>query len=249
MDLFIDFTAIEQNDIGKTKNKNSKKYDIAYDNKTCLYYKSHRVKKTDPITFEELNDNNAFKFSSMWNPYTSTRTSDDPFGPLYINPINLLHHIYLSKLNGLWNESCDDENGFFEGYYGSGVGAGEDFEIIGRGIYPERYLFRLPIIDCYLKPDHSMSVITMGPRLTDREIIAIDQLIVKHWSHHKLYNKIYKKIGSLHRLKRYYDIAISTRSTKMDLNGLDFGKKEDILKRPDPDAYLNRQAVNAIRNM
>ena len=52
----------------------------------------------------------------------------------------------------LWhNETDEGENGgFWQGYYGNAVGAGEKFLVPGRGIHPEWYLFRLPIIDCYL---------------------------------------------------------------------------------------------------
>src|SRR5437764_8441148 len=134
MELFVDFSSIEQTGIGEKKTNPNKKYLDEYDDTTCLYYKSHRIKKTDPITFCELTKVNAFAFSNMWDPLTGCRKNDDPFGPLYFNPMNLLQHIYYSRLKSLWIEESDEEAGLYEGYYGEGVGAGEDFEIIGRGI-------------------------------------------------------------------------------------------------------------------
>ena len=249
MNLFVDYSSVTQTGIGEKSVPVIKKYNNDYDNTTCLYYKSHRIKKTDPITFDELTNNNAFKFANMWDPYTGKRSSDDPFGPLYFHPINLLQHIYQNRLKGLWIEESDEENGFYEGYYGEGVGAGEDFAIIGRGIYPERHIFRLPVPNCYLKKTHRMSLITMGPILTNREICEIDRLLTKYWSQHKFYTKIYKKIGSLYKLKCYYDIAISKSPLSMDLSGVDIGKKEDILKQSNPNMYLNRLAVEALKKM
>jgi hypothetical protein len=55
------------------------------------------------------------------------------------------------------------------------VGSGENINIIGRGECPEKYLFRLPIIDCYLEKDYNKSIITMGPKLTIEEITALSQ--------------------------------------------------------------------------
>ena len=92
-------------------------------------------------------------------------------------------------MNGLW---IPPENGY-EGYYGDLVGAGEDIMIQCRGTYPERYLFRLPISNCYLKKNQKLSIITMGPKLTEREICLLDRLLNKYWTHHHIYNEFYKK--------------------------------------------------------
>ena len=249
MDLFVDFSSIEQKGVGDRKEDPLKKYMSQYDSTTCLYYKSHRVKKTDPITFDELKEESAFKFPYVWDPYTGTRMGVDPMGPLYFHPMNLLLHIYQTRLKSLWVEESDETDGLYEGYFGEGVGQGEDFEIVGRGIYPERYVFRIPIQNCYLKKTHKMTLVTMGPKLTDREICELDRLINRHWSHHRLYNKIYKKIGSLYRLKCYYEIAISKSPLSMDLSGVELGLRDEIMKQEDPGMYLNRIAVEAIKNM
>ena len=264
MDLFIDFSLVEQKGIGDKKEDPLKNYLSKYDDTTCVYYKSHRIKKTDPITFDELNDEIAFKFPYVWDPYTGLRLGEDPSGPLYFHPMNLLNHIYQSRLKTLWVEASDENNGFYEGYFGEGVGQGEDFEIVGRGIYPERYVFRIPIQNCYLKKNHKMTLVTMGPKLTDCEIHELDRLIIKHWSRHRLYNRIYKKIGSLYKLKCYYEIAISRSPLTMDMSGMDMSgmdmsgmdmsgmqlkSKDTVIKERELNMYLNRMAVESIKKM
>ncbi len=249
MDMLVDFSDIKQTNVNTTKIKNNNKYKYDYDKTTCLYYKAHRIKKTDPITFEELKDENSFKFPSIWDPYTGIRMEDDPWGPLYFNPVNILQYIYCSKLKGLWVNESDETGGFYEGYYGENVSTGEDLEIVGRGIYPEKHIFRLPVSNCYLKKNHSMSLITMGPLLTNKEICEIDRLLVKYWYHDKVFKKIYNRIGSLYKLKCYYEVAISKKPTLLDLSHIDLGKKKDIDEQSDPDLYLNKMAVEAIKRM
>ncbi len=249
MDIIVNFTEILQPHIGVRVQSNTKIYQSEYDDVTTLYYKAHRIQKTDPITLEELNDNNAFKFSAMWDPYTGTRTTTDSWGPLYFNPINILNNIYCQKLKGLWVDQSEEAEGVYEGYYGENLGSGEDLEIVGRGIYPERHIFRLPIADCYLKPSHSLSLITMGPKLTNKEIREIDRLLITHWSHDKIFKKIYKKIGSLYRLKCLYDIAICKNPSKFDISNIDLRGKQYAPDQEDPDSYLNRTAVEAIKCM
>lgn len=244
MNLLLDYSLIEQKGLGEPKIDPRKQYNDRYNDTTTIYYKSHRVKRTDPITFEPLRTDLSFKFALMWDPNTGNRLENDPFGPLLFHPMNLLQHFYYSRLNGLWNEPKDG----YEGYYGDAVGSGEDITL-SRGIYPERYLFRLPIMDCYLKKGHNMNVTTMGPKLTEREVCQLDRLINKHWSNHTLYESIYKKIGSLFKLKCYYDVAISKDPINTDLSGLELGNREYILKQVDPNLCLNRIAVEAIKNM
>ena len=273
MNMFVDYSDVKQTNIGIkpiqiTSNEHSK-YSEDFDDTTCSYYKSHRLKKTDPITYEKLTDENAFKFPYMWNPYTGARSDKlDPYGPLYFNPINLLLNIYHSRLKTLWlvmggedddNNGDNNDNGdgeeneenereIFEGY-GEGVGAGEDFEIIGRGIYPEQHIFRLPVPDCYLKKGHRMSLITMGPVLNSREICELDRLIKKYWTHRKEFNTIYHSIGSIYTLKCYYDIAIAKNPSSMDLSCVEIGNKNRVMEQDNPDTYLNRTAVDALRRM
>lgn len=249
MDLLVDYSNIEQNNI-ESKKKTKNKYLTQYDETTCLYYKSHRIKKTDPITYDELTDDNSFKYEYMWDPYTGNIKDKDPYGPIYFNPINLLCHIYYSRLNGLWIGQSKEINGIYEGYYGESVGAGDNFEVIGRGIYPERYLFRLPISNCYLKPQHNMSLVTMGPKLTDDDIHDIDRLLTKKWSHDPIYKSIYKRVGSLFKLKCYYEFAISKNPSMIQTTLFDKTKK---LKKHyitnNKNADLNRIAVEFLKDM
>lgn len=244
--LLVDFTKVEQNDVeDKISNDPKNKYLRDYDESTTIHYRSHRANKTDPITHEDLKEDSCFKFEFMWDPYTGNRLNKDPYGPLYLNPINLLRHFYQNRLNKLW---MDGEDGF-EGTFSDGAGSGENIEIPSRGIYPECYLFRLPIPDCYLKKEHSMSLITMGPILTNREICELDRLIKKFWSADRFFHRIYKKIGSLYRLKCHYDIALAKNPIDSDLSGVDIGSRDEATKQDNPNLYLNFKAIEVIRDM
>ncbi|VBB18357.1 hypothetical protein YASMINEVIRUS_820 [Yasminevirus sp. GU-2018] len=245
MDLILDFSSTEQKGVGEKKVDPKKKYEQDFDDTTFVQYRAYRIKRTDPMTFVELNEKTSFKFYEMWNPYTGERGEKDPFGPLCFHPINLLQYFYDSRLRGLWI----DNNDGYEGFFGDAVGAGEDCEVPCRGIYPERYLFRLPVIDCYLKKGHKLSLVTMGPVLTDSEVCQIDRLLTKHWSHDRTFIKLYKKIGSLFKLKHYYDVAISKNPLEMDMSGLELGKREDALKQENPKMFINRTAVEVLKRM
>jgi hypothetical protein len=78
------------------------------------------------------------------------------------------------------------------------LGCGKEM-IINQRPCPEKYLYRLPIIDCYLKKTHNHSVITMGPILTNEEIDKIDLLTTEYR----------KGRPTLKILKEYYDEAIN----------------------------------------
>lgn len=239
----IDYSNVDQPNIGLSSLFYEKrKYMNLYDDTTTNYYRAHRMQKTDPITFEYLDEKTAFKFPYMWNPLTGERLGNDPYGPLYFNPLTLLRHFYESRLNTLWIKPTDG----FQGYYGDGVGAGEDLEIPSRGIYPERYVFRIPIQDCYLKKDHNRSIVTMGPKLTDREICELDRLIKKYWNTNQQFALLYEKIGSLFKMKHYYTVAISKNPNDIDLSGLDLNNKfKNIHKSSD----LNRIAIEYLKEM
>jgi len=162
----------------------------------------------DPIIQIELDDDCAFKFDYMWDPYTGQRTEKDPFGPLYFDPDSLIHYYYINRLKNLWTEPVDENGGYYEGYYDMLVGSGDNINIIGRGECPEKYLFRIPIIDCYLEKDYNKSIITMGPKLTDNEVMMIDELAKKSPNNYKLMFK--KNRPSLYEMKKLYDQAISS---------------------------------------
>lgn len=239
----IDYSNTEQSNVSiNNVICEKRKYMDLYDDTTINYYRAHRMQKTDPITFEYLDDKTAFKFPYTWNPLTGERLGIDPYGPLYFNPLTLLRHFYESRLNTLWIKPNDG----YQGYYGDGVGAGEDLEIPSRGIYPERYVFRIPIQDCYLKKNHNHSIVTMGPKLTDREICEIDRLIRKHWHDSRHFAPMYERIGSLFKMKHYYTVAIAKNPNDIDLSGLDLNNK---FKATQNSNNLNRIAIEYLKEM
>jgi len=172
-----------------------------YDNTTIETYRIKRIFKIDPITDIEVPDNLAFKFSYMWDPYTGIRGSIDIIGPLYFNAINLYDYYFANRCNGLWNPPTNE----YQGFYGDLIGTGRNIKINSRGSNPEKYLFRIPIIDCYLSPNHNFSFVTMGSELIDTEIGQIDELVLKF--HPK---KSYNNFTPLTQLKYYYDRALDS---------------------------------------
>jgi hypothetical protein len=182
-------------------------YKSDFEERTTEYYKTLRFRKMDPISNIDLNENNSFKFPYMWDPYTGERKEKDPYGPLYFDPDALIHYYYLNRLKNLWNEPVDENGGFYEGYYDMLVGIGDNINIVARGECPEKYLFRIPIIDCYLEKDYNKSFITMGPILSDEEAKLIDEIAKKNNNNYKLMFK--KNRPSIYDMKKQYDIAIS----------------------------------------
>lgn len=242
MNLLVDFSSIYLNNIKINDSKSE--YSIDYDDLTTKYYKSHRIQKTDPITFEELKDSYCFSYYNIWNPYTGSILINDPFGPLCFNPETIISHLYYSRLNNLWVELSDEKDALYSGYYGDCVGIGEDFEIINKGNCPEKYIFRLPITNCYLKKNHNMNTITIGPKLTDDDIYKLDCIMSLYYKK----NIIYKKIGSVLNLKKYYDIAISKIPDKLDFTGLNIDI-QSARRYDNPNDYINRCAVDILRIM
>lgn len=171
-------------------------------------YLEFRKTMIDPLLRIQLplNDhspNDLFKFKYMWNPYSGERLGPDPNGPLYFDPDTLVYFFYLNRLNYLW---CQTEDGA-DGYYGDAVGNGPDFLVKSRGYHPDWYLFRLPIPDGYLHPEHCNQSVTMGPVLTDNEIREIDKLAKRYKNNY--YNLHMKHRPSLIKMKKYYDQAIN----------------------------------------
>lgn len=201
----IDFSCITKDSsdnvisINNVDNDNSES--IIYDKTTNETYRIKRLFKIDPLTDLEVPDNLAFKFSQAWNPYTGFRESDDIIGPLYFNAIILYDYYFASRYKGLWYPPQDQ----YQGYYGDLAGTGKNIEITSRGSNPERYLFRLPIIDSYLPHNHNYSSMTMGPELNENEISQIDSIVCQ--SHPK---KSYSNFTSLTELKFYYDRALES---------------------------------------
>ena len=171
-----------------------------YDKTTNETYRIKRLFKIDPITDNEISKELMFEFKHKWNPYSGIRGELDDIGPLCFNALSLYDYYYMNRYKGLWTPPQDG----FQGMYGDMVGSSKNGLVKSRGVHPEKYLYRLPIIDCYLPPSHSLSIVTMGPELTEEEISQIDSIVLKY--HPKKYNS---KFASLTMLKYYYDCALN----------------------------------------
>ena len=215
---FTDFNLVtfgSQDDGKKTKkkktNNKSNLYEQDFAHDTLEYYKAMLVRKMDPITMQEIDPKTAFEFKYMWDPYTGERTVTDPYGSLWFDPNILIKFFHTNRLNELWVEPKDETDGYYQGYYADALGRGSNMYIQSRGFHPERYLFRLPIVNCYLTKDHNESIITMGPVLTNEEITKIDDLAAQTGD---LYKQMYRvQRPNLALIKYYYDEAISMTPT------------------------------------
>jgi hypothetical protein len=165
-----------------------------YDETTTEQYRTLRLYKFDPIMNEPIPRDLMFEFKYKWDPFTGQRKAIDKMGSLYFNAWNLYQYYYSNRSNGLWCPPVQQ----FQGYYGDLLGCGKDMMINARPC-PEKYLYKLPIIDCYLKKSHNHSIITMGPTLTNEEIDILDVLTCTHR----------KNKPSLKILKEYYDQALN----------------------------------------
>ena len=198
------FDSIDFNSLNDTDNdnyletSNIKKKDV-FDETTVETYRIKRLYKIDPILDTEIPKELMFEFKFKWNPYNGIRDGLDTVGPLCFNALNLYDYYFTNRYKGLWTPPQDG----YQGMYGDMVGCGKNCCVKSRGQYPEKYLFRLPIIDCYLPPSHKLSIITMGPELTEDEINQIDSIVLKF--HPKKSNS---KFTSLKKLKYYYDCAL-----------------------------------------
>lgn len=184
-----------------------RKFEIKYNDDTREFYRVLRSRQMCPITHSEMDPKYAFIFKEKWDPYTGERLGDDPDGALYFDPDSLIKTFYTNRLRRLWNKQTNEQGGIYQGYYDDGVGAGEDFYVAGRGNYPEWYIFRLPILDCYLTDDHNHQVITMGPKLTNDEIEEIEEKAnLRPNNYKKLFGK---QRPPLRLIKQLYDKAIA----------------------------------------
>lgn len=251
-DIRVDFSTVDSNNSFINYNQSfatTSKYNTDYNKFMRENVRVMRSLHLDPFTAHEVPDQLVFQFSKMWDPYTGIRTNDDPYGALWFNVATLTYHFWLNRYTHLWVRESDEHDGYYEGYYDDGVGAGDQFYITGRGEHPEWYLFRLPLPNYYLTDDHNEQIITMGPRLTDSEIININtKLHSKHGIN--IYNRLfYRNPPNLVQLKQLYDMAIS-KTPNLTIFG-------NVLSCDNPspeqinDAYniINRIAVDKIKNM
>jgi len=240
---FTDIKQIPKNDkIDTLYIKNNRP--IVYEKRTMEFYRICRKLHIDPITGAELDINNCFKFEYEWDPFTGEKLAKDPYGPLCFDPDHLIKYFYENRLNHLWVDPSDEgEDGYYQGYYSEAIGCGEKFIIPGRGHFPQWELFRLPIIDCYLEPEHNNQVITFGPKITPEEIVQIENLANKNKNN---YRKIFNRTRpSLTFIKKFYDMAISKTP---DIEGMDISELGPEELR---DIYngRNRHAVDKLKAM
>lgn len=222
----------------KRKKKNKKKKDkykdigitTSFNEDTTVFYKSIRKAKIDPILNDELLIDTAYQFPYMWDPYTGIINGKDPYGSLYFDPDILIYSFWIKRLNNLWINEIDENDGYYSGYYSDGVGAGENFTIVGRGSHPERYIFRIPIIDIYLTEDHNEQITTLGPKLDYNEIENIYNLALKQKNNYK--KKFKNNRPNLIKMKFLYDIAISK-------NPEEFLKKNKSIIKTFTDLHFN----------
>lgn len=208
---------------GPTYKKYEKMYNKFFQDKVCNYTR-HRKDKIDPLTlFQlELSNSEIFKYEYEWNPYTGEKLNiKDPNGPLCFDPNNLIHFFYLNRLKYLWTKGHYEGLNYIQGHFGDAVGNGPDFEIVNRGKHPDWYLFRLPIIDEYLKKDHCLQSVTMGPILSDKEIKLIQKL-----SDRKRFRITYGyRRPNLFKMKKIYERAINKNDNYDEILG-DIPKNE-----------------------
>jgi hypothetical protein len=208
---------------------------LIYDKTTTEFYRINRLLNTDPILNEKVPSELNFKFYDKWDPLSGIRHIKDEIGPLCFNAFNLYKFYIKNRHNGLWIPPTNDATGYYQGYYGDLVGAGKDLNINNRGSFPEKYLFRLPIIDCYLSENHNHSLVTMGPILNNNEIDEIDNLIINCGK--------YKNLPKLCLIKKWYDKAIT------DIINYDkLKKKYNMLSERDVKDKYNRKYVDKLVN-
>lgn len=211
---------------------NLRKTPIVYNNRTMNYYTTVRKCHIDPILDIEVDPQYSFKYGNQWDPYTGEIFGEDPYGSLYFHPACLVHYFYSKRLDGLWKAEEDTPEGHFAGYYDQFVASGENLDG-DRGSHPEHYLFRLPIQDCYLESCHDCSLITMGPKLSDQDVLVIDELcknsgIIKFYGDN--FNHLHE-IPSMYTLKYIYDMAISKNIMAIDVNDIERLRKFPMIDR------------------
>lgn len=204
-----------------------------YDKTTMETYRIKRLLKVCPLSDNEVPVHLRFEYEHRWDPISGEIIEKDEVGPLCFNAITLYDYIFTNRFKGLWNPATDG----YEGYYGDLIGLGNKLEIKSRGSNPEKYLFRLPIIDCYLHPEHNYSIITMGPILSDDDIKKIDDVVTK-------YHKNKNFLTTLSKLKELYDNAICDEPNSKEYE--DFKEKNKNLSEYELKEKFNRMCVDKL---
>ena len=218
---------------------------VTYNDKTIKYYISTRKCGIGPITRCEVDKKDLFKYPYEWNPYTGKvreingQKKKDDYGPLHFSATALCYHFFCKRLDYLWTDGQETDDGYFEGHYGDGLGAGENFFVQSRGSHPEWYIFRLPINDCYLTSNHNKKYITYGPKLTDEEIKEIYETAKKADLFYKIFGF---SLPDIVKMKYWYDNAISKNPMNVIISS-DMTKKQIM----DVKEKANKKAVEVLR--
>ena len=199
----LDFSTITNFSSISINDDSKKDINNIYDSTTNEVYRIKRLYKIDSLTENEIPSHLLFEYHYKWNPYTGEKNGLDEIGPLCFNALDLYDYFFANRYKGLWNPS----EGQFEGYYGDMLGTGENIHIKSRGYYPEKYLFRIPIIDCYLPINHNYSIVTMGPLFDKVDLNKIDDIVSK-------YHKNKKNFTLLSSLRTFYDKALTENPDK-----------------------------------
>lgn len=243
---FVDFDSMQTEYVEIDPRNNEiyfKTCSMEFDETTTTYYKVMRERKLNVFTQDDdIEVDKCFEYRYMWDAFTGEQLGIDPCGSLWFHPVELVNYFAENCLKNLWHDQVDETGGLYEGYYGDLLGSGEDMYVKGRGHYTELYLFRLPIVDCYIPKGCNLSLITMGAKLTIEDLKLIDDLIEKH--HVALYQKKYKKNPpSLIEMKKYYDQALSATPS------LEPSITESLLSADELQLKRSQANINAVNNL
>ena len=216
--FIIDMSVMDNLQLPIKKIKQEPQYKINYNDNTKKYC-TYRKLNIDPITLIALDENYpVFKVEKMWDPYTGQFTENDPFGHLSFDPISLTIYFWMNRYTHLLKDSTSTDNISTD----DGLGAGEDFIINSKGKYPERYLWRLPIVDCYIEKTDNIkeesflnSVPKLGPKLERHDIEILYELVKQCV---KLHPNRLERIPDLVSMYDTYHIAINPEPDISNIN-------------------------------
>lgn len=191
----------------KEKNLYSKQY-----NEHTMVMRAYRKTKCCVVCYRTYNTPDSpkylFQYEYMWDPYTGEQLEKDPYGPLVYCPECISQSIFYRKNTA---ELYIPPHGEFQERYGDALGAGHDFSNVERGNdHPEWNIFRINIPTMYLEPDADLSLITMGPVLTDDDVRQIDEHLHQQNPSLKF---------SLVQMKKLYDTAVSKFTIPIQFQG------------------------------